>query len=413
MLPGTSPGSPNVELTQLDAKSPEYATRFVDRLLQGAVQARASDIHIQPTERGLEVRWRIDGVLQPIGLYPRGESADVVTRLKVLAELLTYHTDVPQEGRLREPPGGVEMRVSTFPTLHGERAAIRIFANSGDFSFLSDLGLSADIESALTQSLHQTAGALLVTGPAGSGKTTTVYACLRELVRESGSSKSIVTLEDPIESALAHVAQSQVKPAAGFTLASGLRSLLRQDPEVILVGEIRDQDTAEAVFQASLTGHLVLSTFHAGSIAEAVSRLIEMNIEPYLLRSGLEGVLCQRLLRRLCSCKESCSSDEDVLGLPLPTNSVCLPRGCADCLNTGYRGRVLIAELVSRAAGNLSPEWLQRADAEQLERAAATEGVVSLFQRACDLVAGGLTSPAEVCRIFGIRALQRSISHQE
>jgi type II secretory ATPase GspE/PulE/Tfp pilus assembly ATPase PilB-like protein len=413
VLPGASPAFPNVELTQLDAQSPEYATRFVDRLLQAAVRARASDVHVHPTERGLEVRWRIDGVLQSLGVYSRGESADVITRLKVLAELLTYHTDVPQEGRLREPPCGVEMRVSTFPTLHGERAAIRIFASSVEYLYLSDLGLPEEIEQALANSLHQTAGALLVTGPAGSGKTTTVYACLRELVRESGSAKSIVTLEDPIESAIEHIAQSQVKPAAGFTLASGLRSLLRQDPEVILVGEIRDQDTAEAVFQASLTGHLVLSTFHAGSVAEAVGRLMEMGIEPYLLRSGLEGVLCQRLLRRLCTCKRAAASDEELLDLPVPKDSVRLPQGCPACLNTGYRGRVLIAELVSRAARTLSTQLLQRADTTQLEQAAANAGVVSLFQRASEVVAAGETSPGEVCRILGIRGGRRSISGPE
>ena len=252
-------------LLRLNAVDPGYATQFVDELLAAATELGTSDVHVQPTGDGLDVRWRLDGVLQTVGVFPRGEAADIVARLKVLAELLTYRTDVPQEGRIRRPASSVEMRVSTFPTLHGERAVVRLFAGGGGFSYLEDLGLPTEIHASLRELLAETSGALLITGPAGSGKTTTAYAALREVVRTAGCQKSIVSLEDPIEVAVDGVAQSQVQVSAGFDFLTGLRSLMRQDPEVIFVGEIRDRITAETAFQASLTGHLVQTTFHAAA----------------------------------------------------------------------------------------------------------------------------------------------------
>lgn len=397
-----SPHSPVIGLERLDSRSPEYASQFVAKVLEAAVAARASDVHLHPVEQGLEIRWRVDGVLQSLGVFPRGRSADVVARLKVLADLLTYQTDVPQEGRLREAPAGYEMRVSTFPTLYGERVAVRIFAGRTGYTYLPDLGFPDDLLRELQADLSQTSGALIVAGPAGSGKTTTIYACLRELVRSERGLKSVVTLEDPIESVIAGVAQSQVKPAAGFTLASGLRSLLRQDPEVILVGEIRDFETAEAVFQAALTGHLVLTTFHAGNAAEAVGRLLEMGIEPYSLRSGLRGVLSQRLLRRLCDCKAVAPSDDALLGLPVSRDSTKVAGECAACFATGYHGRVVVGEFLSGKSEILSGDRLRRRDVRELEQAAAASGTTTLLQRAVALVASGITSPAEVVRVFGL-----------
>jgi general secretion pathway protein E len=390
------------DAARLDPKSPDYAAEFVDRLLGAALRARASDIHLHPVPTGLEVRWRIDGVLRPLGTFSRGEGADVVTRLKVLAQLLTYFAEVPQEGRLRDGPGGVEIRVSTFPTLHGERAAVRLFAARSGLTYPADLGLPDDVLAAFRAALEETSGALIVAGPAGSGKTTTAYAALRELVRSGGGAKSVVTLEDPIEAAIDGVSQSQVKPTAGFSLASGLRSLLRQDPEVLLVGEIRDRDTAEGVLQASLTGHLVISTFHAGSVAETAGRLLEMGLEPYLLRSGLQALLCQRLLRKLCGCKRPAQTDDDLLGLPVPGEQTFLPGECAECLGSGYQGRLPIAELLSCSTG-AAREVLSRADTSALEAAAARAGMVPLQQRAHALVAAGVTSPAEVRRVLGFR----------
>jgi len=259
-------------------------------------------------------------VLQPVAVLPSRLAANVVARLKVLAELLTYRTDVPQEGRIRGAPGEVEMRLSTFPTLHGEKAVVRLFAGSGRFLRLADLGLPAEVHDALSQVLEETSGAVILSGPAGSGKTTSLYACLRELAARSRGERSLATLEDPIEAAVPGVAQSQVNLAAGLTLESGLRALLRQDPEVIAIGEIRDRSTAEIALQAALTGHLTLTTFHAGSACEVIGRLLDMGIEPYAIRirSGLRAVVAQRLVRRLCpACATPSDRPDDLLGLPV------------------------------------------------------------------------------------------------
>lgn len=393
------------KLKGLDASSPLYATQFIELLLEAGRQAGASDLHLNPTERGLLAQWRIDGVLAPVGEFSRGQAADVVTRLKVLAGLLTYRTDMPQEGRLRpEPAGGsfseglgpagsVEVRVSTFPTLHGERAAVRLFAPESQYSFLADLQLPGEIEAALGKLLHETSGAILLTGPAGSGKTTTAYACLREIVRASGGRRNVVTLEDPIEVALPGVSQSQVNPAAGFSLAMGLRSLMRQDPEVILVGEIRDLETAQTVIQAALTGSLVISTFHAGSAAAAVSRLLDMQIEPYLLTSSLIAVLHQRLLRRLCTCAVAAEGKSKKRG-----------GGCELCRSTGYRGRLAAAELLPPLRGALAQAVLQRQDRAELHRIAREMGMTTIGERAQVAIHSGQTDLEEVRRVLGLVA---------
>jgi general secretion pathway protein E len=416
-------------LNRLDAASPLYATQLVDALLAAARQAGASDVHLQPTPERLIVQWRIDGVLQSLGEFPRGQAADVVARLKVMAELLTYRTDVPQEGRIRRegrglgsrareddsapqalptspsacpPSPSVEMRVSTFPTLHGERAVVRLFASEGRYLHVSDLGLPDEIAAALTRLLGETSGAILLTGPAGSGKTTTAYACLREVVRASRGQRSLVTLEDPIEVALPGVSQSQVQPAAGFTLATGLRSLMRQDPEVVLVGEIRDTETVETVFQAALTGHLVISTFHSGSAAAAISRLLDMGIEPYVLTSGLRSVLHQRLLRRLCECATPISPHDEpaaLLGLPISRASRAV--GCDRCRATGYCGRLALAEMLPALVGDLAHGILRREQTAQLARLAMAAGMTTLFERACAAVSAGQTDPDELRRVLG------------
>jgi type II secretory ATPase GspE/PulE/Tfp pilus assembly ATPase PilB-like protein len=392
------------DLARLPQSSPDYAARFVDLLLSAATVARASDVHLHPRGADLEIRWRIDGVLQTLGSFPRGTAADVITRLKVLAQLLTYRNDVPQEGRLRSAGVSYEMRLSTFPTLHGERAVVRLFAAAGDLLLPEQLGFPADILRGLQQSLAETSGAVVVAGPAGAGKTTTAYACLRRIVQDTVQSKNVVTLEDPIEAALEGVSQSQIHSESGFDLASGLRSLLRQDPEVILVGEMRDRDTAEGVFQASLTGHLVLTTYHAGSAAEAFGRLLEMGIEPYLLRSGLLAVLCQRLVRRLCDCSAAVASSNDLLGLPVPLERARQATGCPACLQTGYRGRTVLAEILSRQAGSLTGGVLQRMDTQSIQAAALEAGLVPIWQRATDAVLSGVTSPGEIRRVLGFAA---------
>ena len=388
-------------LTRGDQAQPNYVSDVVAAVLAGAGEARASDIHFTPGETELTILWRIDGVLQPVATLPRKLAANVAARLKVLADLLTYRTDIPQEGRLREGSSDAEMRLSTFPTLYGEKAVVRLFAGTGRYQWPSDLGLPDDIQRGLLGLLRETAGALLITGPAGSGKTTTAYACLRELHRESGAGKSLVTLEDPIETVLTGVSQSQVNRSAEFNYATGLRSLLRQDPDAILVGEIRDRETAETVFQACLTGHLVLSTFHAGSAAEAVSRLGDMGIEPYLLRTGLLAIICQRLFRSLCECAVWSDDETAKLGFDVPRVRVSV--GCAACDGTGYRGRMLLAELLDPNAKNVGRAILARSDATELHALAERAGMLSMNQRAAQAVAAGSLSPLEVRRVLGFR----------
>jgi type II secretory ATPase GspE/PulE/Tfp pilus assembly ATPase PilB-like protein len=371
---------------------------IVDSLLAAARELAASDVHLQPTHNSLEVRWRLDGVLQPAGQLPVAVAANVVARLKVLADLLTYRLDVPQEGRLRTAPGDPEMRVSTFPTLHGERAVVRLFGSAEQFSRLADLGLPADVQAGIQQSLRRTSGALLVTGPAGCGKTTTAYTCLREMVAQNPG-RSLVSLEDPIEQSIRGVAQSQANAGAGFGLADGLRFLLRQDPEVILVGEIRDRETAEVVMQASLTGHFVLSTFHAGGAAAALGRLFDMGIEPYVIRSGIAAIVSQRLVRRLCDCKRPAHAQGQLAGLAVKTAFV--PAGCAACQETGYRGRTPITEMLTLERADLATDVLSRLDSVRLEEKAIETGMIPLRQRAHQAVEEGLTSPTEVVRVLG------------
>jgi type II secretory ATPase GspE/PulE/Tfp pilus assembly ATPase PilB-like protein len=389
------------DVSRLDENDPQYVPRLVAEILATARTARATDIHLVPSSDSLEMHWRIDGVLQQIARLPPPLAPRVVARLKVLAQLLTYRTDVPQEGRIHNAAenSADEVRISTFPTLFGEKAVVRLFAGPGKFRKLDELGLPAEVLDSLRRLLDETGGVILLTGPAGSGKTTTIYAALRELADKTRGGRSLVSLEDPIEVVVPGVAQSQVNPAAGFDMATGLRSLLRQDPEVMMVGEIRDRETAETVFQASLTGHLVLTTFHAGSAAQAINRLSDMGIEPYLLRSGVRAILCQRLLRRLCTCAKSSADEEARLGMPVGV--VRVPAGCPTCGGTGYLGRFVLTEMLLPQASQLGRAILSRSDARELERLAVEAGMVPQQQRATEAVAAGWTSPAEVHRILG------------
>ena len=386
-------------LSKLDPSDASYASEFVDCLFELAVAAGASDLHLLPTDEALDVRWRIDGVLTAVGVFPRSIAANVAGRLKVLADLLTYRTDIPQEGRIRSPKAGVEMRLSTLPTLYGEKAVIRLFITGGRYLRLAELGLPADITSEVARLLGETGGAFLITGPAGSGKTTTAYACLREILERSAGGRSVVTLEDPIEQVIAGAAQSQVNQEGEFSMAAGLKFLMRQDPEVILLGEIRDPSTAETAFQAALTGHLVISTFHTGSAAGALSRLADMGIAPYLLRSGLLGILSQRLVRRLCDCAVTDNRDDAHLGLAVTTAR--RPVGCPACQETGYRGRLVLAEMLRVEQSDLGRAILSRGDSARLEALAIEGGMISRWQRAIQAIEAGLTSPAEVRRTLG------------
>ena len=391
----------SARLAALDPAGADYAAAFVDLVLSAGQAQGASDIHLEPTSNRLSVRWRLDGVLATVGQFPPGSSTNVINRLKVLAELLTYRTDVPQEGRIRSADLAQEMRVSTFPTIHGEKVVVRLFRSSGEFRRLADLGLPAAISDRLGKLLDETSGAVLVCGPAGSGKTTTLYACLREIVARSGGRRNVVSLEDPVEVAIDGVAQSQVNVAAGFDLPTALRSILRQDPEVILLGEIRDRQTAEVALQASLTGQLVLTSFHASGTATAVSRLSDMGIEPYVLASGVRAVIAQRLLRRLCDCSIPAAAKMQ------PTTGISgtrVPVGCDSCAHTGYRGRLVVAEMLPLDEPAVVGAVLTRTDAARMDALAREAGMTPLVAAARAAVDAGQTTPAEVIRVLGLAA---------
>jgi type II secretory ATPase GspE/PulE/Tfp pilus assembly ATPase PilB-like protein len=375
-----------VAIDALDPARPECASTLVDLVLADAVARGASDVHVEPTHRSVEVRYRVDGVLQDVARFRRELAPNVAARLKVKAELLTYRLDIPQEGRVADSlaqHGGVEMRVSTFPTIHGEKVVVRIFDPAGRTLDLDQLGLPVELIDDLTSLLRERTGAILLTGPSGSGKTTTIYACLRHLVRVSAGGRHIVTIEDPVEQAIEGVTQSQARPGHEFDFARGLRSLLRQDPEVIMIGEVRDADTASIAIEAALTGHLVISTLHAGSACGVVGRLMDMGIEPYLLTSGLNGILNQRLVRRCCA---ACAATG--------------PTGCRVCSGTGYHGRLLLAELLTLTEP-LRHAILKKADTAELEAATRSSTRSTVWDAAERAVETGQTTREELERVLG------------
>jgi type II secretory ATPase GspE/PulE/Tfp pilus assembly ATPase PilB-like protein len=381
------------QLDALDATRPERISRLVDIILADAVRRSASDVHFEPTHRAVEVRYRLDGVLQLVASLNRELAPNLIARLKVMAELLTYRLDIPQEGSIRPEAyqTGTDMRVSTFPTIHGERVVVRIFDAGGQTLDLEQLGLPGDLLAALIGLLGERTGAILLTGPSGSGKTTTIYACLRHLVRAGRGGQHILTIEDPVEQVIEGISQAQARPGTDFDFARGLRSVLRQDPEVIMIGEVRDRETASIAIEAALTGHLVISTLHAGSACGVIGRLLEMGIEPYLLTSGLKGILNQRLLRRLCpDCRQPDAE-------PSPAWRAV---GCGQCAATGYRGRLLLAELL-RLDGALRQAILAKSDTAALEAAANQTGRHSLAGAAAQALANGFTTVQEIERVLG------------
>lgn len=373
-------------LNGLDANRDDYAARLLDRIFIEAIRRGASDIHFDADEQSTSVRLRINGTLVTAGSIPLGKSTTIINRLKALAQLITYRSDIPQEGRL-QLHGGLEARVGTLPTLHGERAVVRLSTPSTKLLELESLGLPQSVLERTQAVLEAPSGVLMITGPAGAGKTTTAYACLNRLATETKSlqnNRSIVSLEDPIEWRVAGVAQSQINPSVGFDWTAGLKALLRQDSEVMLVGEIRDAATAATVFEAAMTGQLVITTMHARSVADAIRRLLDMGVAIHHLRSGLALLTCQRLLRKVCQCQ----------------NSKSVEAICPACGNSGYSGRLLLAEMLPEVTGELSQAITTDADAKQLLRAAQHLGMQSLEAQATVAVTTGLTTEAEQQRHF-------------
>ncbi len=390
------------EYDLLEQGSNSPVIRMLNAILAEAIQQGASDIHFEPQERGLIVRFRIDGVLQERHTPSREIQNQLLTRIKVLSKLDIAEHRLPQDGRVKLKLGGreIDFRVSTVPVAYGERIVLRILDKGNVTLGLDKIGMP-DIK-AFKRCITQSQGIVLVTGPTGSGKTTTLYSALSELQTPE---INIMTIEDPVEYKLPGMAQIGVNPKIGLTFAKGLRHILRQDPDVVMIGEIRDQETAEIAIQASLTGHLVLTTLHTNDAPSAITRLVDMGIEPYLLSSSVIGALAQRLVRQICSdCKESYKpSDEELLELgikraQLKAGKLMRGMGCAKCFGSGYRGRRGLYELMSITPA-IKKQLLESADASALQRIALNDGMVDLRARGAELAICGVTSSAEVLRV--------------
>ncbi len=379
--------------------------RLVDALIGGGVDAGATDIHIEPDERVLRCRYRVDGRLVQGAVLPGELQGIVITRLKIMAEMDISESRVPQDGRILFTRGRrqVELRVSTFPTVHGEAVVCRILDKESLIVGLHRLGMPAHIDRVFRRDIARPHGIILVTGPTGSGKTTTLYSALTFLNKPD---TKILTLEDPVEYELSMVNQAQINTAQGFTFAKGLRAILRQDPDILLVGEIRDVETAQLAIRAALTGHLVFSTLHTNSAAGAIPRLLDMGVESFLLSATLIGVLAQRLVRTVCpQCAEPTRPDADsisLLGLTrefLESAEFRAGRGCDLCRKTGYRGRVAVFEYL-RVEGPLRRMIAERCDAERIEAAAVEAGMRTLRDDALDKLHAGRTTVQEVLRVI-------------
>lgn len=375
--------SPERETAEPDFDLPggnSPAAARVDAILQHAVEAGASDIHLEPSDTALRVRFRVDGVLRDAPSHPAGLSARIISRFKVVGGLNVAESRRPQDGRIRLRVSGreIDLRISTLPTQPGESVVLRLLDAGATKLNLADLGLPSALTARFQQAIRRPNGLVLVTGPTGSGKTTTLYSALREL---NVPSAKLLTIEDPVEYELEGIMQVPLNPAAGLTFAGALRAFLRHDPDIIMVGEIRDLETAQTAIQASLTGHLVLSTLHTNDAPAAVTRLFDMGVEPFLLASSLEAVLAQRLVRRTCP---GCRGVRDA---------------CEQCGGIGYRGRTGIYELMGMS-DELRELVAAGADLRSLQEAARRDGLVTLREAGDELVAAGVTTADEVARFI-------------
>ncbi|CAN5139316.1 N/A [soil metagenome] len=379
--------------------------RFVNLLISQAIQDRASDIHIEPAQHDVLVRYRIDGVLHEMQRAPKSIQNGVISRLKIMSEIDIAERRKPQDGRMSVMHGGrqIDLRVATLPTVYGEKVVMRILDNSSTGLGMDQLHLLERNAEAYKRSYTKPYGMILVTGPTGSGKSTTLYTTLHAVARPE---INVITVEDPVEYRMAGINQVQVNPKAGLTFASALRSILRSDPDVVLLGEIRDHETAQIAIEASLTGHLVLSTLHTNDAPSAITRLTEMEIEPFLVGSALDCVVAQRLARRLCDrCREPYQETAEGLtnlrvafdpSQPVPT--LFRPVGCQACSNTGYRGRVAIHEVMT-VTEEIERLAVARASSAEIGRLAVEQGMITLRQDGWAKAQLGVTSIEEILRV--------------
>lgn len=391
-----------VDLLDIEGDDEAPIIRLVNSLLTQAVKDRASDIHIEPFERDMVVRFRIDGILYEIIKPPKRFQNSILSRVKIMAGLNIAEKRLPQDGRIRLKVAGrdIDIRVSSIPTGYGERIVMRLLDRSNVLKDLSELGFSDANLQIMNRLIEASHGIILVSGPTGSGKTSTLYACLSKINRPD---LNILTIEDPVEYQLAGVGQVQVNPKIELTFSSGLRAFLRQDPDVIMVGEIRDRDTAEIAIQASLTGHLVFSTVHTNDAPGAVTRLVDMHVEPFLIASSLMAVLAQRLVRTICpGCKEAFApTKEELAELGLSPNEVKFlyrGKGCDQCQKTGYLGRLGIFEMMV-VDDDLRQLILKNVDSGTLKTKARSHGMITLREDGADKVKRGITTIEEVTRV--------------
>ncbi|HTA96728.1 MAG TPA: ATPase, T2SS/T4P/T4SS family [Solirubrobacteraceae bacterium] len=378
--------------------------KLVNQIVAQAVELGASDVHMAPDGHEVRVRVRVDGILQDITTVPRRMAAGVVSRVKIMAELDISERRLPQDGRVSLTVDGrhIDLRVVTLPSVHGESIVMRILDKDSVVMKLEKLGMADAERDRFERAFHETHGAVLVTGPTGSGKSTTLYAALLAL---NTPEKNIITVEDPVEYQIAGLTQVQVSSKAGLTFATGLRAMVRADPDIIMVGEIRDRETAQIAVESALTGHLVLSTLHTNDAPSAISRLTEMGIEPFLVASALDCVLAQRLARMLCSnCKQRTIVPAEVLRdngyKALVDLEAYEPNGCRRCAGTGYRGRLGIYEVMTLSS-EIRNLTLERRSADEIREVAVREGMRRLRDDGLEKVRQGLTSIAEIARVIG------------
>jgi len=388
----------------LDDISDAPVIKLVNHIISQSVKARASDIHIEPYQDSFKVRYRVDGILYDLLTPPKWVQLALISRIKVMAKMNIAEKRLPQDGRLDVKIGNqeIDVRVSTIPTSFGERVVLRLLDKSGSLISLSDLGLDSEKLDILETLVRSPNGIILVTGPTGSGKTTTLYAILSSI---NIPDINIITIEDPVEYQIKGINQIQVNPKINLTFASGLRSIVRQDPDVILVGEIRDQETAEIAVQSALTGHLVFSTLHTNDSASAITRLVDIGVEPFLISSSILGVVAQRLIRVLCKdCKEAYTPDEAALSSIGITHDqfkgavIYKAKGCEKCFHTGYRGRSGIFEMMVLDSG-LKSLILKTYDSNRIKLEAVRRNMVTLRQDGVQKVLAGISTIEEVLRV--------------